>query len=206
MMNTLIDKLTKQAKLTGSDVYKVCQSILEDERFPKWSGSSKPNQHHYGDGGLINHTSEVIDTCFRVKSLYEHKYEYEFDSKEIFLAAFFHDVGKMWDYVPVIPLPGTVASYFDEHYDRWQSTSHKRLIHHISRSALVWSENAKKDKGINEKYHDNVLHAILAHHTCREAGSPVAPKSRVAWLVTLCDNISARMYDCDTLDMVDRGR
>jgi len=201
MMNAYIEKLTDKAKLVGSDVYKVCKNVLEDKRFPIWSGSSKPNQHHYGKGGLLKHTSEVIDTCFRVKSLYEHKYE--FDSKEVFLSAFFHDVGKMWDYEPVNYCP---ANPLETKYKEWGSAPHKRLIHHISRSALVWSENAKKDKGINEKYHDNVLHAILAHHTCREAGSPVAPKSRVAWLVTLCDNISARMYDCDTLDIVDRGR
>jgi len=201
-MNAYIEKLEKltiQTKLMGDEVYAVCKGILEDERFPLWSGSSKPHQHHYGDGGLIKHTSEVIDTCFRVKSLYEHTYE--FDSKEIFLAAFFHDVGKMWDYEPVIPPTGTHAFYFNEN---WTSAPHKRLIHHISRSALVWSENAKKNDEINEKYHDKVLHAILAHHTCREAGSPVAPKSRTAWLVTLCDNISARMCDCDTLDILDR--
>ena len=197
--DTLLEKLIKRAKLTGSDVYSVCKGVLDDERFPIWSGSSKSNQHHYGNGGLIQHTSEVIDTCFRVKSLYEHKYE--FDSKEIFLAAFFHDVGKMWDYKPIEVTHGITAFYFNEN---WTSTPHKRLIHHISRSALVWSENAKKNDGINEKYHDKVLHAILAHHTCREAGSPVAPKSRVAWLVTLCDNISARMCDADTLDILDR--
>lgn len=192
---SLIDKITIQAKTLGEDVYAVCKGILDDERFPLWSGSSKSNQHHYGKGGLIKHTSEVINTCFRVKSLYEHTYE--FDSKEVFLSAFFHDVGKMYDYQPV---DETLSQLED--YTRWGSTSHKRMIHHISRSGIIWSENAKKDDGIYEEYYEKVLHAILSHHTCREAGSPVAPKSRVAWLLTLCDNLSARMADCETLDMV----
>jgi 3'-5' exoribonuclease len=195
-MNGNIEKLTKQSKILGDDVYDVCKGVLEDDRFPLWSGSSQPHQHHYGAGGLIQHTSEVIDTCFRVKSLYEHKYE--FDSKEVFLAAFFHDVGKMWDYERV--------EIEDPEDPAWTSAPHKRYIHHISRSAIVWSENAKKNESINDKYADKVLHAILSHHTAREFGSPVAPKSRVAWLLTLCDNLSARMFDCDTFDVLDRNK
>ena len=200
--------LESKARLCGEDVYEICRPILEDERFPIWSGSSKPEQHHYGKGGLIKHTLEVVETCFRVKSLYEHTYE--FDSKEVFLAAFFHDVGKMWDYEPVMNQTvhdTTNRDYVREEtdYSKWKSSDHKRLIHHISRSALVWSECCRRyDK--NYSLHDKVLHAILAHHTCREAGSPVAPKTRVAWLLTLCDNISARLNDCDTWDVLDRRR
>jgi len=195
-MNKYIEKLTSKAKTIGDDVLAVCEGVLCDKRFPIWSGSSRPHQHHYGKGGLIEHTSEVIDTCFRVKSLYEHKYE--IDSKELFLSAFFHDVGKMYDYEPCgeMDLDG-------DFYDHWQSAPHKRKIHHISRSGIMWSENARKDEGIYDEYFESVLHAILSHHTCREAGSPVAPKSRVAWILTLCDNISARMYDADTFDVID---
>lgn len=35
-----------------------------------------------------------------------------------------------------------------------------------------------------------------------EAVSPVAQKTRVAWLLHLCDGISARMDDAETLDVV----
>ncbi len=198
-MNSYIEKLTEQAKTLGDDVYKVSKGILEDERFPLWSGSSKPNQHHYGKGGLVKHTSEVVDLCFMVKSFYDHTYE--IDSKELFLSAFFHDVGKMYDYKLV--KCGLMGDIFGEPiYSTWESTSHKRLIHHISRSGIMWAENAKLNDDIYKKYFDKVLHAILAHHTFREAGSPVAPKSRVAWMVTLCDNLSARVNDADTWDIL----
>ena len=206
-MTDYIDKLTRQAKMLGPDVYNVCDGILKDERFPLWSGSSKPNQHHYGKGGLVQHISEVVETCFKIKSLYEH--QYEIDSKELFLSALFHDVGKMYDYEPDMKVQkhGSTLELFvgaEPNYNKWKSAEHKRMIHHISRSGIMWAENAKKDEGIYEEYFEKVLHAILSHHTCREAGSPVAPKSRVAWLVTLCDNMSARMYDADTLDVLDR--
>jgi len=196
-MNKYLEKLNGQVKTLGDDVYEVCKGILEDERFSIWSGSSQSYQHHYGKGGLVQHTSEVVDLCFKVKSFYDHTYE--IDSKELFLSAFFHDVGKMYDYKP-IDLTGAYP------YDRWISKPHKRSIHHISRSGIMWSENARKDEEIYEKYFEKVLHAILAHHTCREAGSPVAPKSRVAWMVTLCDNLSARVYDADTFDVLDRRK
>ena len=39
-------------------------------------------------------------------------------------------------------------------------------------------------------------------HGQREWGSPVMPKSRVAWLLHLSDGISARMADCETTDHV----
>jgi len=206
-MTDYIGKLNANAKTLGDDVYTVCEGILNDKRFPIWSGSSKSNQHHYGKGGLVQHTSEVIDTCFRVKALYEHKYE--IDSKELFLSAFFHDVGKMHDYEPIMNQTvhnanDTTDYTCETDYSEWTGTSHKRSIHHISRSGIMWSENARKNEGIYDEYFEKVLHAILAHHMERKNGSPVAPKSRVAWILTLCDNMSARMNDADTWDILDR--
>jgi len=189
-MNESIKILTEKSKELGDDVYEVCKPILEDERFPLWSGSSKPFQHHYGKGGLISHVEEVVSLCFMVKNYFTH----DVDEKELFLSAFYHDVGKMYDYSPK-------CGY---NYNVWNSAEHKRYIHHISRSGIMWSSNATLNKDIYDKYFEKVLHAILAHHTAREYGSPVAPKSRVAWMVTLCDNLSARMYDADTFDVLNR--
>ena len=89
---------------------------------------------------------------------------------------------------------------------KWKETKHKRLIHHISRSAIEWSNSfdVEWEWEYKEKYHDEVLHAILAHHGCREWGSPVAPYSKVAWLLHLSDSMSARMNDCDKFDILNR--
>ena len=70
----------------------------------------------------------------------------------------------------------------------------------------MWTQAAMRDAVIFSNYHEDVLHAVLAHHGTREAGSPVAPKSRVAWLVHLCDGISARMYDADTMDVINHRK
>jgi 3'-5' exoribonuclease len=198
-MNTenIKNKIAQQAKCISEYVYLVCQEILEDKKFSYWSGSGKHNQHHYGSGGLIDHVSEVIDLCLMTKNYYAS--EYDIDEAELFLAAFFHDVGKLWDYQN----PYYNENYPTQHYnEQWIATDHKRLIHHISRSGIVWSEQSKKVPEIYEKYHDKVLHAILSHHMAREYGSPVAPKTRVAWILTLCDNLSARMNDADKWDVI----
>jgi 3'-5' exoribonuclease len=163
-------------------------------QFETWSAASKPHQHHYGDGGLIQHTAEVIELCFDTRKTL--KLEKIIDGTELFYAALFHDVGKIYDYEKVEEMGGVIT--------HWQKTEHARKIHHISRSVIIWNEliSTNEHKGIKEKYADSVTHAILSHHGRREWGSPVAPKSRTAWLLHLCDGISARMNDADTLDRI----
>tara|TARA_Y100000310_G_scaffold334291_1_gene413772 strand:+ start:3298 stop:3900 length:603 start_codon:yes stop_codon:yes gene_type:complete len=178
-------------------VYKVAKELIENDKFLLWSGASKDHQHHYGDYGLITHTHEVVMSAFKMKEFYK---QYDIDSTELFLACLFHDAGKIHDYDrlkhnydPRYPDPGIVS---------YSGSKHKRMIHHISRSGIIWSDAAQKDQKIYDKYFEPVLHAILAHHGRREWGSPVYPKSRVAWLLFLCDGMSARMYDADTMDRI----
>jgi len=184
---THINSLTTRAIEVGNDVYTISKDILDNPNFLVWSGSSNSHQHHYGKGGLVKHILEVVDLCFMTREYYP---EHDIDPKELFLAAFFHDIGKLYDYAPV-----------DGSYEEWENLEHKRMIHHISRSGIIWSTSAKKNEGIYNRYHDKVLHAILAHHGQRAYGSPIAPKSRVAWILHHCDSISARVYDADTLDI-----
>lgn len=185
-MDYHLELLKIRAKELGPDVLKVANIVLNDERFPVWSGSGKPHNHHYFDGGLVKHTFEVVSLCFVNRNALN---LINMDEKELFFSALFHDAGKMFDYQKVD--------------DVWGSAPHKRNIHHISRSALIWSHAVKLDDTLNANYHDSVLHAILSHHGLREWGSPVAPKSRVAWLLHLCDGISARMDDYHKHDIVD---
>lgn len=169
----------------------LCSVVLNDERFPEWSGSHRPTMHHYGRGGLVLHTTEVFRLAFGNEEVLGGIYGYErIEGRKIFLAALFHDAGKMWDYEP------------DGDYNNWKVTPHKRNIYHLSRSALVWQSAAEKNPApwLTQEYTDEVLHAILAHHNLREWGSPVNPNSRLAWLIHLSDCLSARNNDCESFD------
>lgn len=165
-------------------VYDIAKVVLEDSRFSIWSGSSKPHSHHYGRGGLAQHVKEVVQLCEDNNTFFHHLGK-GVDKKKLFLAALFHDAGKMWDYRPK-----------DGTYLEWEAIAHKDLIHHISRSALVWNQAATAANW-SEDDKDEVTHCILSHHGMREWGSPVQPRTRMAWLLHLCDGISARMDDCD---------
>ncbi len=113
------------------------------------------------------------------------------DKQVLFLSALFHDFGKIWDYVPT-PLTNRA---------HWQAAHHKRVIHHISRSGVEWTKAVTSLKEC-QSIEDEVLHCILAHHGLREWGSPVFPWSREAWVLHLCDGLSARMNENGRIDLV----
>lgn len=170
------------------DVQAVCRKFLDDPRLPLWTGSLN-NKHHYGKGGLLQHIAEVCQLC-----LLNNVATRAADGKKVFLAAFFHDVGKLWDYEPVSGLREIGGQLVMTDYIAWRATSHKGLLHHISRSAFEWRLCAQ-EAGFSEADIDEVTHAILAHHGLQEWGSPVTPKTKLAWLLHLCDSLSARLDD-----------
>lgn len=178
------------------DVENVANHVLNDPRFFIWSGSGKQGQHHYGKHGLVIHTAEVVRLCITN----DRDMGYNIDARELYLSALFHDCGKMWDYMAAsefISENDTTKTYGFT-YDIWSKTDHNRKIHHISRSVIEWTKASLLVLPI--ELIDNVTHAILAHHGQRAWGSPVAPKTALAWMLHLCDGISARMNDCDTWD------
>ncbi len=190
-MNQYIERIESRAQCVDIKAQRVLKYLLtEYPQFVYWSGSHNNLLHHYGRTGLARHTSEVIELGFSCRSLL-HK-ETDIDAMEYFFAALFHDTGKMFDYDQV------------GDSDEWKPQEHRRLIHHLPRSALIWHDVIAKYPDLNGRYHDSVLHAILAHHGRRDAGSPVAPKTGTAWLLHLCDGISARMDDCERLDVVNK--
>lgn len=183
------NNLTIRAKVLN--VSEIAAVVLEDQRFLDCTGSSKVGSHHYGLGRLAEHTLEVVSACFKNAVMFN--VIGEIDPCVLFLGALFHDYGKVWDY-EYVPEQGTETVPIPEH---WVKTEHCRRIHHVSRSAVEWSKAVEmfpKFKDLEEP----VLHMILSHHGLKEWGSPVGPKSKEAWLLHLCDSLSARMDDCLT--------
>lgn len=179
-----VEKITEIAK--KFNVLEISNVVLKDERFSFWSGSHTKELHHYGTGGLAQHTWEVIEFSLRNNNFFQVLGK-GVDSEKLFLAALFHDSGKMWDYTHI---PNFVSGPDPQ----WHSTQHKRRIYHLPRSAIVWS--LAKEKFNYKDDEDDILHAILAHHGRREYGSPVSPDTRLAWILHLSDSLSARGDDC----------
>ncbi len=197
-----------QASADAYDVGDICRIVTDAPGFAVWSASSHPNLHHYGRGGLAEHTYEVLSLCLSNRLRCGPKdWAGEHESKALVCAAIFHDFAKLWDYKPILkPRVATtdnsllgIAS-LDESAVTWQATDHKSRIHHIARSAIEWSKAVDRFPTYRD-IEDDVLHAILAHHGQRQWGSPVEPRTRIAWLLHLSDQLSARMNDCDTLHL-----
>lgn len=173
--------LTHKSKDLGA--FTVCEPIFSNPNFVLWTGSSKPTLHHYGKGQLVVHTAEVVELCLQCNQTLQAG----INEAELFLAAFFHDVGKLEDYAPV-----------DGDQEDWGITEHRILIHHITRSVLYFVECLHVSKHIfSKEVKDRIIHAILSHHGRKEWGSPVEPKTKMAHMLHFCDAISARMNDAD---------
>lgn len=164
------------------DVEDISSVVLDNPKFAIWSGSPAEGMHHYGDGGLLQHTTEVVELAMRTND-YFISCGKGVAKQPLFLAALFHDIGKLWDYEKINGV--------------WGAVEHKEKIYHICRSALVWHDAVKGIRGY-EGIEDEVLHAILAHHGRLEWKSPVVPKTRTAWILHLSDNLSAKITHCYT--------
>lgn len=169
-------------------VTQITERILNDASFLEQSGCAVKIGHHYGKGGLLKHTREVCDLVLMLAEFYKMDHP-TINRVELFISALYHDYGKVWDYE------------FDESTGEFTSHIHKRKIHHISRSAIEW-EMVARSLSLNVDFTDRVTHNILSHHCQREFGSPVMPLTREAWILHLCDNMSARVDDCDRIDFV----
>jgi 3'-5' exoribonuclease len=179
-----IQKMALEFTTKDYNVNKIAAVVYSRPKFDIWTGSSKPEQHHYGKGGLARHTLEVIES-----SLMMHEYYQTSEPLgKIFLAALFHDFGKFWDYKPII---GADPS---KDYHVWGPTEHKNKIHHLPKSAIEWCKAVLAFQEFRP-WEDDITHAILSHHGLREWGSPVQPKTKLAWILHLCDNMSARVYE-----------
>ena len=181
-----IQEFTDIASRLG--VLPITLELIKDPRFSYWSGCVN-DKHHYGKGGLQQHTWEVVMLCLENRRFFLNLGHENIPEDVLFLSALYHDSGKMRDYQPL------------DDGAAWVGTEHKRIIHHISRSGIIWSKAVEKTNTCRN-IEDEVLHAILSHHGQREFGSPVAPKSKVAWLVHICDAMSARIEDCDKFDII----
>jgi 3'-5' exoribonuclease len=163
----------------------VMRAIL-DEEFQLASGAGSPDKHHYGDGGLLIHTYEVVRHALALAETHHKMTGENLRIDELLVAAVWHDYGKIWDY--------------ERTPTGWQKTKHAREIHHISRSVLELQSYVTQFPDVVPQGFDidHVFHMILSHHGRREWGSPVAPHTQEAWILHLADGVSARLNDHKT--------
>ncbi len=207
----LLSSLRAIAATLGDDVSTLTERVLTYPGFTTWTGSIE-NRHHYGEGGLLKHTHEVVGLCMVNQRYIEATTPHKLNARVLFLAALCHDWGKIKDYSQEKATSRWVEEMSAERLNaaiegrpavppprEWTATPHHRHIHHITRSALLWSR-AVAETGLCKEIEDEVIHCILSHHGSADRGSPVFPQTREAWVLHLCDSTSAWMDGVGKMD------
>src|SRR5581483_1446917 len=129
--------------------------------------------HHNYAGGLPEHTLEVARFAMNFAVGYQQE-------DLALVAAVFHDYGKIHEYV--IEADGKISR-----------TPFQKDVGHV---VWGWQEFnlAALAVGLPAEQRDEIAHALLAHHGRREWGSPVEPRTPLAWALHSADMLSSRGF------------
>jgi len=158
------------------------QRILQDhgDVFAKMPAAQ--SMHHPYTGGLLEHVRSMTKIAeFLIKHYAEYYSELDppLDKGLVIAAVILHDIGKIRElqYHPV------EARY----------TKEGRLIGHILMGRDLVRDVARTIDGFPEETLLLLEHAILAHHGKHEFGAPVLPQTIEALLVSLVDDMDAKV-------------
>lgn len=130
--------------------------------------------HHACVGGLLEHTLSVVSVA---DNLSRH---YPGVNRSLLLAgALLHDIGKLEE----MGFQGPVVEY----------TAAGRLKGHLVIGSEMIAEAAASIEGFPEALLDQLQHLILSHHGRLDYGSPVLPMTVEAFLLSMIDDLDAKM-------------
>lgn len=169
--------------LSNRQLRNACAVVLENESFFVSPAAAK--KHQAWDGGLAQHTREVMDIALATANADALKGAVNLDV--IVAGTLWHDYGKIWDYKrnPLLEQDSSLKDQPEWVYDR-----HRWTIRHLSRSYAEFLKAAENEV-VDPDLIEQVSHAILAHHGRNEWGSPVTPLSLEASIIHYADCIDA---------------
>lgn len=161
-------------KIKNPSLKKLLNEFLNDkdtiEEYKRGAGGY--TVHHDYLGGLLDHTTEMLSY---VPAIY--KTHPKINKDMLVTGIIFHDIGKIYDY----EVTTTITL-----------TTKLKLLGHIFTGAEMVKKYGESIR-IDEDLLDEVLHLILSHHGKMEFGSPVLPKTPEAIVLSMLDDISAKL-------------
>lgn len=156
-------------------------SLLEKKHDAFFSWPAAVKNHHNYPGGLAYHTLSMLRTAEFVSELYPF-----LDQDLLYAGIILHDMGKIHELSdPVLP----------------EYTPAGNLIGHISMMVSELDREAVAEQVQDTEEVMLLKHMILSHHGKLEFGSPVLPMIPEAEVLTMLDNLDARMVMMkETLD------
>lgn len=154
------------------------------------SAAAAVRVHHAYQGGLLKHTSFVMQEAIALYERYKPMFP-ELNADVIILGSFFHDLGKMNEY-----RNGMTIRMSDE----------GQLIGHMYDSTEFFGQAAQQVEGFPKEIEIAVKHCILSHHGQTEWGAVVVPKTTEAVIVSLADYADSKiMQFIETVGAIEMG-
>lgn len=136
--------------------------------------------HHSYRGGLFIHTAHVFSLCYGMVNNPMKEFD-QVDSDVLYMAAWFHDVGKM----EVYSMDGDMPKI---------DSDRENMFGHITLGDRIFRREAEA-AGLDPKFIDSVSHCILSHHQMKEWDAVIEPLTIEAHMLCRADYVSSRMPD-----------
>ena len=155
-------------------LFAITQTILDDVKESFYTYTAATKNHHNFVGGLAQHSIYMTRVALKIQELYPW-----LNRDLLICGCLLHDIGKIEELSsPVLP----------------EYTNEGNLIGHISLMGNRVDRTAFQ-LGIDKE--ESVLllkHMILSHHGKTEFGSPVLPMIPEAEILSIVDNMDARLF------------
>jgi 3'-5' exoribonuclease len=160
--------------MENTTLYELTSSIIKEHEEAYYSYPAATRNHHNFVGGLAFHSLSMARLAIQIANQYEY-----LDRDLLIAGTLLHDIGKITELSdPILP------SY----------TAQGNLLGHISIMNCMVGQAASKLGVQDEECVMLLKHMILSHHGKQEFGSPVSPMIPEAEVLSMVDDLDARLY------------
>ncbi len=158
--------------IKDEQIHRLVQELISRhyDKFIVYPAASR--NHHEYVSGLLEHTLSMANLAVMVATNYQ-----DINLDLLLAGVLLHDIGK------TIELSGPIATKY---------TTAGKLIGHISLMAAEVLKVAEELE-IDEETSVLVTHMVLSHHGKMEFGSPVVPMIKEAIILSMVDDLDAKM-------------
>lgn len=161
------------ASVTDPGIRALLTRLLADhgERFRIWPAAQ--TVHHAYRGGLLEHVLSIIGVALAIAPAYGA------DRDLLIAGAVLHDIGKVQEI----------------DYDRAPSYSRDgNLVGHIALGLMMVREAAHGLSSLAPATRSQIEHMVASHHGTRDKGSPVEPITVEAIVLSVVDDLDAKLH------------
>lgn len=172
-------------EIKSEDVHNLVSEVFKKYEKELFTYPAAKRNHHNYLRGLITHSVSMAETALYLGKKYKN-----IDLDILIASALLHDIGK------IIELSGPEITTY---------TTEGQLLGHIPLGFYMIKDECERLK-VNKEKALHLEHIILSHHGKFEYGSPVLPATKEAILLSMIDDIDAKMELADSvLENVDEG-